>query len=258
MVKHLIALCVVVSLVAMGSLALAQKNPCNPCAQGGHMFHVDDPMKRNTITFKSEAPLEDIIGTTNDITGHINFDPRNPSKGGKATFIVATASLTTGIPLRDEHLAGEAWLNAAKYPKITLDIKKVNKVTLVKEGQGSATYDADVTAELSVKGKTLPVSFVARITYLKESEQTKTKMPGDLLAVRARFNVDLTAYGLMGPPGAGLIGTKVGQSIEVSVSVVATNSMKGKGGNPCGPKKAKNPCNPCGPKKAKNPCNPCG
>lgn len=250
MVKRLVSLCVVVSLLAVGPMAMAQKNPRNPSAPKGQMFHVNDPMKRNTVTFKSEAPLEDIIGTSNDITGHINFDPRNPNEGGKAKFTLAAASLTTGIPLRDEHLAGAAWLDATKHPKITLEIKEVKKVTVVKEGEGSATYDVDVTAELTVKGKTNPVSFVARVTYLKESEATNARMPGDLLAVRAKFNMDLASFGITGPPGAGIVGTKVGESVEVAVSVMGTTSMKGMGGkkgkNPCGPDKTKNPCNPCG------------
>ena len=101
-------------------------NPCgekaeNPCShKDGTMFYLDDPMNRNSITFKSEAPLEDIVGTSNKITGYIAFDPMAPKKGGHGEISVPISSLNTGIPLRDEHLRSADWLNADAYPDIHL------------------------------------------------------------------------------------------------------------------------------------------
>jgi len=61
---------------AMMTTAAAQKDPGNPCGhKNGMMFHIDDPMSRNSVTFKSTAPLEDIVGTSNEITGYIQFNP---------------------------------------------------------------------------------------------------------------------------------------------------------------------------------------
>jgi polyisoprenoid-binding protein YceI len=217
----------------------------------GAVFHVQDPMGRNTVTFKSEAPLEDIIGTTNQVTGKIVFDPEHPEKGGHGELTVLAAAFnTTGIPLRDEHLQGADWLNAGKYSEITLKIDKVKDVKEVQSSAASATYELYVVGELTLRGKSKAVSFPARITYLKESEATKQKMPGDLLAARASFQVALADFGITGPTGAGLIGSKVGETIEVEVSLI---------GSTAGASMASNPCNPCGGKaEAKNPCNPCG
>ena len=86
-------------------------------------------------------------------------------------------------------------------------------------------------------------------------------MPGDLLAARASFEVSLADFGIAGPKGMDLVGSKVGETIQIDVSVMGSTvsaSMAANPCNPCGGKAAMNPCNPCGGKAAMNPCNPCG
>jgi polyisoprenoid-binding protein YceI len=223
-------------------------NPCNPCNKSGTVFHFNDQMSRNTVTFKSEAPLEDIIGTTNQINGYFSFDPKNPEKGGHGEFEVPVISLNTGIPLRDEHLRSADWLDANAYSNIKLKVKQVKNMKPVKVNNEVATYDIILVADFSLHGKTKTLEIPGRITYMKESKMTKTKMPGDLLAARANFDVQLSDYGVRGPAGKGLIGTKVGEVISLEVSLTGTSA---------GNAMATNPCNPCGG-KAMNPCNPCG
>lgn len=264
-------------LLAMALLATTsaygQTNPCNPCggqaagnpqhprgdemavnpcyAKMGAVFYVDDPMERNTVTFKSEAPLEDIVGTTSQITGYLVFDPDNPTQGGRGELRVAVGSLNTGIPLRDEHLRSADWLDAERYPHAILTITDVQQVKKVKSSRDFQTYDVLLIGEFSLHGKTRQLEIPGRLTYLKESPETRQKMEGDLLAVRASFSVDLADFGVTGPRGAGLIGTKVGGRIEVEVSFVGSTGQASMAMNP------RNPRNPCGGKAA-NPCNPCG
>jgi len=223
---------------------------------GIRVFNVADPMGRNSVTFKSEAPLEDIVGTTNQITGMLMFDPMHPEKGGSGKLVVKTASITTGIPLRDEHLQSAAWLDASQYGTITIEITKLKNVEQVKKTDDYATYNVDAEAKLTLRGKTKKITIPARITFLKESEQTRAKMPGNLLAVRAEFEVKLKDFGIKGPDGAGIVGTKVGETITINVSVMGTTAKTEMASNPCNPCNpcGENPCNPCGG----NPCNPCG
>jgi len=245
-------------------------NPCgekamavNPCfAKVGQVFYVNDPMGRNSVTTESAAPLEDIVGTSNQVSGYIVLDPAHPEKGGRGEISVPVASLSTGIPLRDEHLRSADWLNAATYPNITLTISDTKKLKKVKETDGAKTYDVKLKGELSLHGRTRPVEISGRFTYLKESDKTRSRQAGDLLAVRANFEIPLSDYGVTGPKGMSIIGSKVGETISVAVSFVASNQKPlAMAGNPCGDK-ASNPCgskasNPCGGKAA-NPCNPCG
>ena len=217
MTKRLVFLLAAGLVMAAASLATAQTS-------GGDTFYVNDPKNRNNITFSSEAPLEDIVGVSHAVTGMIAFDPMNPDKGGHAELSLSASSFTTGIPMRDEHLAGEPWLYAEKHPEITLKVTKVNSIKSVKKGDGMETFNANVTADVNIRGTTKPVTFDARITYLKESEMTKAKMDGDLLAVRAEFDVALADFGIKGPKGSGLVGTKVGQTVHVAISVMGSTA----------------------------------
>jgi polyisoprenoid-binding protein YceI len=259
---------VVIFSLTTGAAAFGQHAAQNPCGdKAGMKFTVNDPTGRNSVTFKSTAPLEDIVGTSRDITGYVMFDPNDPANGGYGEFKVSVASLETGIPLRDEHLRSEAWMNADQYPYITFKIYETRDVKEVKTAAGYSTYDATLVGDFSFHGVTRKIEFPGRFTYLKESEKTQQRLPGDLLAGRASFEIALKDYGVTGPPGMGIIGSKVGEVITVEVSFMGNSQpMMAEGAsNPCGDK-AMNPCgdkaaNPCG-EKASNPCggkamNPC-
>ena len=258
---------------AVGFADAQAKNPCNPCggkgkasgkavavnpchAKLGTVFHVTDPMNRNSVTFTSEAPLEDIVGTSSQVSGYIVFDPTSPKRGGRGVLSVPVASINTGIPLRDEHLQGPAWLDTAKYPNITFHIDDSKNVKAVSKTSTFQTYDLTLVGRFSLHGRDKEIEVPARITYMEESAKTLQKMPGNLLAGRATFTLRLADFGISGPPGMDIIGSKVGEAATVVVRFVA--SSQGPAENPCNPcgGKAKNPCNPCGG-KAKNPCNPC-
>ena len=200
-------------------------------AEMGMVFRVDDPAGRNTITFRSEAPLEDIIGTTNAISGYLVFDPANPTKGGRGELVVPVASLNTGIPMRDEHLRGEAWLNAGQYPDITLNITDVRNVKPVKSTGDFQTYEMTAVGQFTMRGTTKSIEAPGRITYMKESEKTRARRAGNLLAARASFHLTLADFGVSGPEGMAIIGSKVGETISVDVSIVAGSEemMAGKG-----------------------------
>ncbi len=185
-------------LAAAAGPALAQaKNPCNPCggkmatpkipainpchAKFGQVFYFADSMERNQVTFTSSAPLEDIVGTTNQVVGYLAFDPQDPRKGVQGQFKVAVKDLDTGIPLRDEHLASEMWLDAQSYPDITFTIESAKRIHALKNSPEYQTYRMILVGQLSIHGRTQQVAVPARITYLLESEKTQMKGPGNLL-----------------------------------------------------------------------------
>lgn len=196
-------------------------------AKMGTVFYVDDPAHRDWVTFKSSAPLEDIVGTTNMITGYLVFDHANPTAGGRAELSVPVASIKTGIPMRDGHLQSKGWLDAETYPDIKLTITNVKDVKEVKVSDGFQTYDVMLVGDFSIKGKSKTMEIPGRVTYLKQSEETMKKMDGDLLAARATFDITLADFGITGPEGAGLIGTKVGEKVTIDVSVMGTTVRPG-------------------------------
>lgn len=217
------------------------QNPCNPCgkmagkgasvsvnpchAKMGSVFYVADPMNRNTVTFKSQAPLEDIVGTTNEISGYVVFDPNQPNKGGRGMLKVPVASLKTGIPLRDEHLQSPDWLNARQFGEIVFEITDVKKIKETKASSGAKTFDLTLVGNLTVHGKTARVETPARVTYLLESPQTKMKLPGNLLAARTSFAVKLSDFGVTGMQG--VVGSRVSDSIQIDVSFTGSTAAPG-------------------------------
>ncbi len=268
---HRNILCSVLVLAAAAAPALAQAknpsnpcggkaaNPCNPCggkmavpkvpsvnpchAKFGQVFYFADSMERNQVTFTSSAPLEDIVGTTNQVVGYVAFDPKDPRKGVQGQFKVAVKDLDTGIPLRDEHLASKMWLDAQSYPDITFTIESAKQIYTLKNSPEYQTYRMTLVGPLSIHGRTRQVAIPARITYLLGSEKTKMKLPGNLVGVRAEFEVALADFDITGPEGMDLIGAKVGETVALEVSAFGSDRMPTAG----------NPCNPCGG-KGKNPC----
>jgi polyisoprenoid-binding protein YceI len=183
--------------------------------------HRSSECGRNAVTFKSQAPLEDIVGTSNELTGYVVFDPTQPKKGARGQLTVPVASLRTGIPKRDEHLRGRDWLDASAQPDVRFVIDNVKDVKVVKATGGARTYDLKLAGSLSIHGQTRRVEVPARVTYLPESEQTRMRVPGNLIAGRTSFDVALKDFGVRGMQGA--VGAKVSETIKIDVSFFASD-----------------------------------
>jgi polyisoprenoid-binding protein YceI len=249
MQKHVPWLASALLVIAVAATAAAQNpgNPCggkkqhtpgvmhadavNPChAKMGTVFYVADPMNRNMASFESDAPLEDIVGTSNTMHGYIVFDPAKPDAGVRGTIMVPVASLDTGIPLRNEHVQSAMWLNAAEHPCITMQITGATAIEKVKSSDAFATYSMLVDGDFSVNGTTKPIKVPATVTYMKESAQTKQQHAGDLLAGRTNFEVKLTDHAVQGAKG--VVGSKVSEIIQIKVRFTASTEAP-MAMNPC-------------------------
>lgn len=184
---------------------------------GAQTFNFADERGRNQVSFFSKAPLEDITGTASGISGTVSFDPANFTKTLKGKIFVKVASMNTGIDLRNRHLQGPNWFNAEKYPDITFEIKSITD----EKQSGENKIEFKVKGDFTFHGVTKEIIADAETTYLEESEQTKKRAPGDLLGVRAKFNVKLSDYNIDNQ----LIGNKVAENIEVSVNIVGSNKL---------------------------------
>jgi len=186
-------------------------------ANGTQTFNFEDPKGRNQATFFSETPLEDVTGTTNSISGKVSFDPANFAKTLKGKITVKVTSINTGIELRNTHMKSANWLNAEKYPDITFDIFSVSDV----KHAGDNKLEFKVKGNFTFHGVTKEITVDAEAAYLEENDQTQKRTPGDLLGVRAKFNVKLSDYGVENQ----VIGNKVAENIEVGVNIVGSNKM---------------------------------
>jgi polyisoprenoid-binding protein YceI len=251
--RYALTLGIIASMISASAVFAANPcNPCNPCAANMTKFTIND--ERNVLTFESKAPLEKIVGTTSKVMGHIHVNPKDITKGLMAKFELDLASLNTGIAKRDEHMRSEEFLHTEKYPKALLTLDKITKASAKELADKTPiTVNAEGTLELHGVKRKVELEGI-QVAYFKESEETRAKMPGDLLHIDGGFVVKLPDYNIKVPK---LIVLKVDENIKINVDLFGTTAamMSENPCNPCNPCGAKNACNPCA-KKA-NPCNPC-
>jgi polyisoprenoid-binding protein YceI len=184
-------------------------------ASGEQTFSFTDKRGRNQASFFSATPLEDITGLTNDVKGNVTFDVADISTL-KGTVSISTASLKTGIELRDTHLQSEDWLDAESNPEISFVIKNVSNIKSIEANKLEAKVIGDFTAH----GITNEVIADVTMTYLDESEKTKKRAAGDLLGVEAKFNITLSDYDVEHM----VLGQKVSDKIEIKATMVGSNA----------------------------------
>lgn len=156
------------------------------------------PGKDGQITFTSDAPFEHIKGTSNRVIGYA-IAPTDASQAGaliSGEFVLPVASMQTGIPMRDEHLQSEAWLHAEAHPDITFTLKEVKDADIAKQESGFTTWAVTLVGDMTIHGVTRPMSVPARITSMPESEKTRARAKGDLLAIRCEYAVKLSDFGV--------------------------------------------------------------
>lgn len=200
------------ALLALLSLPALAAEP-TPAAQS---FVFNDPNSRDTVAFMLDAPLEVINGLSNQLRGRIEV------KGNKASgkFQVPVKSLKTGNETRDGHLQNDRWLDAAKNPDIVFEFADLALPTALEPGK---PLKVQGKGRFTVHGVTREEPVEVTATYFKESAETKNRAAGDLLRVRAKFQIPLEAYGIKRTEALVL---KVGETAEVSVDAWGSTQFK--------------------------------
>lgn len=135
------------------ALAVTEK----PAARKATTFSVD--VKKSTLAWHGKKVTGEHHGTVELNKGNLVFD------GKKLTGGLIEVDLTTikNLDVADEgyraklvnHLKSDAFFNVEKYPTATLKITKATP-------KGGNQYD--VTGDLTIRGKTAPVTFPATVT----------------------------------------------------------------------------------------------
>jgi len=180
-------------------------------------FDFKDPKGINNAVFKLDAPLESINGTANGITGTITTDPANPADV-KGTITVATSSLNVPNPIMQGHMLGEKWLDAAKNPTITFELKSVANIKTTGD-----TSTGDATGTFTLKGVAKEITVPVRVTYLPGKLKARGgDVDGDLLVIRTNFKLTRSDFKIQ----AGENAEKVAEEIEISLSIAGAAPKK--------------------------------
>ncbi len=183
-------------------------------ASGPKTFYVDDRAGNNQVSVFSQSTLEDFTTVCNKVRGECKLDAKNVETF-KGRFSIRVVDMHTGIDLRDTHLRSPDWFDAAKNPEIVIDITKVEDVKKTEPN----TASLKLVGTCTLHGKTGNVAIPATLTYLDESPMTMKRVKGDLVRIRADFQVKLSDYGITGPTGSDTVGLKVSDDQAIRVTV---------------------------------------
>jgi len=189
----------------------------NVKASGVQKFSFKDDKGRNQATFTSITELDEVDGTSNDISGTLSFDVKNVANTLKGEISISTASITTGIAKRDKDLREPKWLDAYQFPTISFTIKKVTGVTKLADNK----LQVNVIGTFFLHGVKQDIPVTATLTYLDESSVTESREPGDLLGVNAKFQIMLSKFGIQNM----ILGSRVADKIDIGVNIVGTNKF---------------------------------
>jgi polyisoprenoid-binding protein YceI len=180
-------------------------------------FDFKDPKGVNNAVFKLDAPLESINGSASGISGTVLFDPENPA-ATTGKIIVTTESLTVPNPMQNGHMHSDKWLDAAKFPEITFEVKSLANVKT-----DANVTTADVTGTFTLHGVSKEITVPIKLTYMKDKLSARVpSLKGDLLVIRANFVINREDFNIQ----KGQFEDKVSNEINLSLSIAGASPAK--------------------------------
>jgi polyisoprenoid-binding protein YceI len=107
----------------------------------------------SSIGFQIRHLFSNVPGKFDDFTGTIQFDEANPEQSS-VEVTIKTASINTGVKMRDDDLRSPNFFDAAKFPETSFKSKSVKK---------TADNMFDVTGDLTMHGVTKEVVLKAEL-----------------------------------------------------------------------------------------------
>ncbi len=173
-------------------------------------FDFKDPKGVNNAVFKLDAPLEAINGSASGISGSVTFDPASPA-ATKGKIVIAASSLHVPNPMMKEHLLGGQWMDVARHPEISFEVKDLKNVKT--EGDNTT---ADAVGVFTAHGVSKELTVPVRLTYLKDKLALRVPgKQGDLLVIRANFTIKRADFGI-NPKAPS---EKVSETIDLALSI---------------------------------------
>jgi polyisoprenoid-binding protein YceI len=111
-----------------------------------------DPAK-STVTFVSKQMNVPVEGKFGKFKSNVKLDT-DKIETAKGSIEIELASIDTGSKEGNEEVAGKKWFDTKQFPIAKFELKKAKKIS---EGK------IELTGDLSIKGKTKPLTTVANL-----------------------------------------------------------------------------------------------
>ena len=201
-------------------LALVLAGSLDAGAQTVREFKIDDAWGRDVVEFRTTAPLEEIVGTTNELTGAVRIDPSAiRGSGTQATFVVDLTTIKTGIAMRDG-----AVHKALGAPDHSTANFKVLRVKSASADALSPNAPVQIVAEGSFElhGITKTFDVPATLTYVPKGGPFSKMRPGNFVRITSAFDIRLEDFQVdrRGP----VLVLQVGETAHVTLSAIASDA----------------------------------
>ncbi len=163
------------------------------------------------IGFTVRHILTRLPGRFREVQGTFSFNPKAP-EASSGTFSVKAASIDTNMEKRDEHLRGQDFFWAEKYPELTLKVRKLTPTG--KAGSYAATTD------LTIRGVTKSV--VLTIEYLGAE---KSPWGQNVASFEARATINRKDFGLAWNKALESGGVLVGDEVQLILDVEGVEAV---------------------------------
>jgi len=122
---------------------------------------------QSRATFKTDAPLETIVGTTAGpgVSGTLTVDPAKPAEG-TGTIKVDLTTLTSGVAKRDQDMQQPQYLDTANEAN-RFAVFEIKSIEIAGPLEAGKEVPAKVKGVLTIKQKPVDVVADARVTYIK-------------------------------------------------------------------------------------------
>jgi len=201
-----------VALVLAGSL--------DARAQTVREFKIDDAWGRDLVQFRTTAPLEEIVGTTNEVTGVVRLDlAAIRGASTQATFVVDLTTIKTGIAMRDS--AVQKNLGVPQHQTATFKLIRVKTASAdALSPDAPVKIVAEGSFELHGIAKTFDLP--ATVTYVPKGGPFSKMRPGNFVRITSEFDIRLEDFQVdrRGP----VLVLQVGETAHITLSALASDA----------------------------------
>jgi polyisoprenoid-binding protein YceI len=175
-------------------------------------------------TFRTEAPLETIVGTTGGdgaVTGNVMIDPARP-QDAKGTIKVDLNALKTGIDRRDTHMRSKDFLDSESNETNRYAVFEVKGAEVAGPLEAGKTTPAKVRGTLTIRGKSVDTWAECTLNYVKltpeqAEAQKRFGFTTENMRANAKFRTSFTNHGMQVPQ---LLVLKVSDDIQLEADLV--------------------------------------
>lgn len=193
---------------------------CTPLLAGTVRFDFRDALRRNSMDIVMEGPLERTVGISHFVSGWMEVNPEALTQGLRGELEVDMRTFETGVELKNLFLRDKIF-DASQFPTSLATFVKTASVSTGRLVDGQ-TVQMKVESQFRFKNLTKNVVVPLRVVYHKESELTKSRLPGNLLLVTSAFELDLATFGINLPEAVRAASHKM---VQVNVNLVGSDRL---------------------------------